>query len=92
MSTNQFNNDTLPFQQKIVCTNVPYPTDDIYKIIEKVSEIFKNLYGIIILLYGNSRIAVLTSKQVPEKTIKTAYRIIDENNIEDTLTIVPFPK
>lgn len=92
MSTNQFNNDTLPFQQKIVCTKVPFPSDDIYKIIEKVAEIFKNLYGIIILLYGNERISVITSSTVPKKTIETAYRLIEEENIEDTLTIVPFPK
>lgn len=92
MSTNQYSNDSLPFQEKIVMTIAPNPYDDISKIIENIAFGFKYLYGIIIILIGNERVSVILSEHVPKKTIETAYRLIEENNLENELLIVPFPK
>ena len=92
MSTNQYSNDSLPFQEKIVMTIAPNPSDDISKIIEHIALAFKYLYGIIIILFGNERVSVILSEHVRKKTIETAYRLLEEKNLENELVIVPFPK
>lgn len=89
---NQYNNDTLPFQNKIVAIEIPQPVDDIYKVIELVADIFKTLYGIVILIYGQERISVVTSKQVPQKTILTASRLIESKTFKEEVDIIPFPR
>lgn len=92
MSTNQYSNESLPFQEKIVMTEAPFPCDDIPKVIENIALAFKYIYGIVIILIGNERFSVILSEHVPKKTIETAYRLIEEKNLENELVIVPFPK
>ncbi|MDD5572039.1 MAG: hypothetical protein PHD97_12890 [Bacteroidales bacterium] len=92
MSTNQYSNRALPFHEKIVMTIAPNPCDDISKIIENIASAFKYLYGIIIILIGSERVSVILSEHVRKKTIETAYRLLEEKNLENELVIVPFPK
>lgn len=90
--SNNYNNDSLPFQQKIVAMKVEQNNVPKESIIETIAKLFHAIYGIVILIFDDERIAVSTSNAVPQKTILTAQRILDEPIIEDYLEIIPFPK
>lgn len=85
-------NQNLPFQEKIVFCVAPEEEKDMNKLVELVATAFKAIYGIVILLFGKEKVAVLTSPIVSKKTVNIAKQIIAQDNPQDYLEIVPFPK
>lgn len=89
---NQFNNDTLKPQQKIVGIKIPDEAENITAIIEYVATALKCLYGIIFLLKKEEKILVVINPQVKKETITFAQKLLESENLENEIEIIPFPK
>lgn len=90
--SNQYNNDQLPFQNKIVGMEIPSDTSDVTECFKYIAEIFENLYGIIICLFGTERYVVKLNPNVPIKTMLIADKLSTVENLENEIDIIPFPK
>ena len=89
---NQYNNDTLPYQQKIVGVELPDDTGEVTEALKFLAEIFSSLYGIVIAIFGNDRFIVKLNPNVPIKTMMIAEKISVLDDISQEVEIIPFPK
>lgn len=90
--TNQYNNDNLPYQNKIVGVIIPNDVIDIQEALKRIIDICANLYGIIIAIFGSDKYVIHLNPNVPIKTKLIAEKLATSDNIEEELFIIPFPK
>lgn len=89
---NQFNNDTLPFQNKIVGIIIPDDIETLEKAVEIIAKAFHCIYGIIVAIFGKHIHYISMSPLVTPQTMLVAQRFINYEDIETHLDIIPFPK
>lgn len=89
---NTYNNDTLPYQNKIVSCIVPDDETDIFKIMELAKAVYSAIYGILVLIFPDKYTVVKLNTNVPLKIMKQAEYLSEMGLVEKELQIVPFPK
>jgi len=89
---NQYNNDNLPYQNKIVGMNIPDDIGDIQEGLKLIIDTLANLYGIVIAIFGGEKYVIHLNANVPIKTKLIAEKLAELDNLEDELIIIPFPK
>lgn len=88
---NQFNNESLRFQDKIVSVDIPETIKDIQTAIESIIDVYHALYGVVVFIFGKSRYQFKLNTLVTDKTIHTAEQFQTQEDINDNLVILPFP-
>ena len=89
---NQFNNDTLRFQDKIIRVIVPDEIPTVEIAIEIITLAYQYLYGVVIALFKSNIYLLPLNKMVTQRTIDQARVFLDPEIAEQHLDIIPFPK
>jgi len=89
---NQFNNETLRFQDKIVLVEIPETIKTIEIAIEMLELTYQYLYGVIIAIFGKNIYSIKMNKMVTQRTLDQAKVFLDPDVAKEHLVIIPFPK
>lgn len=89
---NKFNNDTIPFQNKVVCIEIPETIEEIGTAIEIIVKSLCHLYGLILAIFGTQIHYIKLNQKIPQKIVDEVIRYNSIDEVKENLIIIPFPK
>lgn len=87
-----YNNESLPFQNKIIGIDCTDKDENDKSIIPFIYDLFTHIYGIAVLIFGEKRTFLNLSEITDKKVIEYTKDIIKFKNIHEHINIIPFPK
>jgi hypothetical protein len=89
---NAFNNDTMPFQNKVVGIEIPDDIETIENAVLIIAQTLVHLYGLIVGIFKNDLYYIQLNPRFNPEVLKVIRTFDTQEKIIKHLDIIPFPK